>query len=43
MEFCEGSIPFSQIFDFVLPVDMIELNVKLPALVIISTTHDWIH
>lgn len=43
MELCKGSIPFTQIFDFVLSVDMIELDVKLSALVIISTAHDWIH
>ena len=43
MKLCESSVTFSEIFDFVLPIKRVALNVKLSTLVVVASAHHWIH
>lgn len=43
VKFGEGTIAFSKVLNFVLSVDRIELDVKLPSLMIISSSHHGVH
>jgi hypothetical protein len=43
MQLCEGSVTFAEVFDLVLLVNRVELDVELTALVIVSRAHHRVH
>jgi hypothetical protein len=43
MKLCKCSITFSKIFNLILSINRIKLNIKLSSLMIISSTHHRIH
>ena len=43
LQFSKGTISLTQITDFVQSVKWVELNIKLPTLMVVSTTHHWIY
>jgi len=43
MQLCERSVAFAEVFDLVLLVDWVELDVELTALVVVSRAHHRVH
>jgi hypothetical protein len=43
LQFCECTVSLAQVFDLVLPVEWVALDVELPALVVVPTAHHWVH
>ena len=43
LQFSKGTVSFSQVTNFIEPIQWIELNIELSTLMVISATHHWIY
>ena len=43
LKFGKSTVSFTQVFDFVLPVEWVTLDVELSTLMVVTTSHHWIH